>query len=165
MVYAQFAVPESEIGNFKQGMQVDMHIPTLQRNFTGKITIINPVADEISKAYTLKVRLDNPGGVLMPGMITQVLAGVPVKVKQVRVPLTAIVNNVDKIPHVYVVDKNNNAKLTRVTVGKIVGDEVIITNGLEENQTIILAGQKNVKDGQKVKAETASVTTSAPKTE
>ncbi len=87
----------------------------------------------------------------MPGMITEVLAGVPVKVKQVRVPLTAIINNVDKIPHVYVVDKNNTAKLTRVTVGKIVGDAVIITDGLNESQTIILAGQNNVKDGQKVK--------------
>jgi len=142
-----------------------VNIPTLQRNFTGKITIINPVADEISKAFTLKVRLDNPGGVLMPGMITEVLAGVPVKVKQVRVPLTAIINNVDKIPHVYVVDKNNTAKLTRVTVGKIVGDAVIITDGLNESQTIILAGQNNVKDGQKVKAQTTSVTASAPKSE
>ena len=47
----------------------------------------------------------------------------------------------------------------------IAGDEVIITNGLEENQTIILAGQSNVKDGQKVKTETASVTPSAPKSE
>ncbi len=65
MVYAQFSVPESEIGSFKQGMQVDVNIPTLQRDFKGKITIINPVADEISKAFTLKVRLDNPGGVLM----------------------------------------------------------------------------------------------------
>ncbi len=165
MVYAQFAVPESEIGSFKQGMQVAVNIPTLQRNFTGKITIINPVADEISKAYTLKVRLDNPGGVLMPGMITEVLAGIPVKVRQVRVPLTAIINNVDKIPHVYVVDRNNTAKLTRVTVGKIVGDAVIITDGLNESQTIILAGQNNVKDGQKVKAQTTSVTASAPKSE
>jgi RND family efflux transporter MFP subunit len=165
MVYAQFSVPESEIGNFRQGMLVNVNIPTLQRNFTGKITIINPVADDVSKAFTLKVRLDNPGGVLMPGMITEVLAGVPVKIKQVRVPLTAIVNNVDKIPNVYVVDKNGSARLTRVTVGKIAGDEVIITNGLEENQTIILAGQSNVKDGQKVKTETASVTPSAPKSE
>ena len=164
-VYAQFSVPESEIGNFKQGMQVEVNIPTLQRNFTGKITIINPVADEISKAYTLKVRLDNSKGVLMPGMISEVSAGIPAKVKQVRVPLTAIINNVDKIPHVYVIDKNNNAKLTRVTVGKIAGDEVIITNGLDENQTIILAGQNNVKEGQKVKTETASAKAPTAKTE
>lgn len=165
IVYAQFSVPESEIGNFKQGMQVDVNIPTLKRTFTGKITIINPVADEISKAFTLKVQLDNPASVLMPGMITEVFANVPIKIKQVRVPLTAIVNDVDKIPHVYAVDKNNNAKLTRVTIGKIVGDEVIITNGLDENQTIILAGQNNVKDGKKVKAQTALVEASAPKTE
>lgn len=84
MVYAQFAVPESEIGSFKQGMQVDVNIPTLQRNFTGKITIINPVADEISKALPLKYALDNWAACWMPGMITEVLAGVPVKVKQVR---------------------------------------------------------------------------------
>ena len=65
----------------------------------------------------------------------------------------------------YVIDKNNNAKLTRVTVGKIAGDEVIITNGLDENQTIILAGQNNVKEGQKVKTETASAKAPTAKTE
>lgn len=154
LVYAMFTVPESEIGNFNSGMEVEVNVPTLNRSFTGKIAVINPVADEKTKTFTLKVRLHNKAGVLMPGMIAEVMTGVPTPVRNIKVPLTAIVNDGNNVPHIYVLAGNNSAELKRIVVGQISGDDIEVTQGLDEDETIIVAGHAHIRDGQPVTIET-----------
>ena len=68
-VYARIAVPESEVGKLVNGMASGVFVKTLNETFYGKITIINPQADPVSKTYDVKVKLDNTSGRLLPGMI------------------------------------------------------------------------------------------------
>jgi membrane fusion protein (multidrug efflux system) len=66
-VYAMFSVPESEVGSLKSGMNGRVFIPTLGDTVSGKISIINPQADAVSRTYSVKLRLANPEQNYCPG--------------------------------------------------------------------------------------------------
>jgi RND family efflux transporter MFP subunit len=148
MVYAKITVPESEVGIFKQGMLANVFIPTLNDSIKGKISIINPQADDKSKTFTIKIKIDNGSQKLLPGMLAYVKIN-PMKTEKVIViPATAVVRDADDITYVYVVNKDEIAVRKRVTVGSITGmQEIIIKEGLNENDTIVTAGQSQLKDG------------------
>lgn len=148
MVNAKITVPESEVGIFKQGMTANIFIPTLNDSIKGKITIINPQADDKSKTFTIKIKIDNGSQKLLPGMLAYVKIN-PMKTEKVIViPATAVVRDADDITYVYVVNKDEIAIRKRVTVGKITGtQEIIIKEGLSEGETIVIAGQSKLKDG------------------
>lgn len=148
MVYAKITVPESEVGIFKQGMVANLFVPTLNDSIKGKISIINPQADDRSKTFTIKIKIDNSNQKLLPGMLAYAKIN-PMKTEKVIViPATAVVRDADDITYVYVVNKDEIAVRKRVTVGSITGmQEVIIKEGLSENDTIVTAGQSQLKDG------------------
>jgi membrane fusion protein (multidrug efflux system) len=147
-VYARVSVPESEVGAMKNGMEVSVLIPTLGESFSGKIGIINPQADAISKTYSVKVKLGNPAGRLLPGMIAETKVNTGKAVNAIIVPAPAIIRDADGITYVFLASADKKAIRKRVTVGNVTGDnEVIITDGLGTGDKIVTAGQTRLKDG------------------
>lgn len=151
MVYAKITVPESEVGIFKHGMAANVFIPTLNDSIKGKISIINPQADDRSKTFTIKIKIDNGSQKLLPGMLAYVKVN-PMKTEKVIViPATAVVRDADDITYVYVANNNKTVVRKRITVGSITGmQEIIIKDGLSENDIIVTAGQSRLKDGAQV---------------
>lgn len=147
-VYARVSVPESEVGSLKNGMEVAVFVPTLDETFRGKITIINPQADAVSKTYSVKVRLANPGGKLLPGMISEATILTGKVVNSIVVPATSIVRDADNITYVFVANDQKKAIRKRVTTGVATGNnEVIIQDGLTISDKVIITGQTRLKDG------------------
>lgn len=151
MVYAKITVPESEVGILKQGMTANVFIPTLNDSIKGKISIINPQADDKSKTFTIKIKIDNGSQKLLPGMLAYVKVN-PMKTEKVIViPATAVIRDADDITYVYVTNNNKTVIRKRITVGSITGmQEIIIKDGLSENDIIVTAGQSRLKDGAQV---------------
>lgn len=151
MVYAKITVPESEVGIFKHGMAANVFIPTLNDSIKGKISIINPQADDRSKTFTIKIKIDNASQRLLPGMLAYVKVN-PMKTEKVIViPATAVIRDADDITYVYVTNTNKTVVRKRITVGSITGmQEIIIKEGLSENDIIVTAGQSRLKDGAQV---------------
>lgn len=147
MVYAKITVPESEVGIFKQGMVANVFIPTLNDSIKGKISIINPQADDKSKTFTIKIKIDNGTQKLLPGMLAYVKIN-PMKTEKVIViPATAVIRDSDDITYVYVIN-DKVAIRKRITVGSITGaQEIVIKEGLNEGDNIVTAGQSRLKDG------------------
>jgi RND family efflux transporter MFP subunit len=146
------SVPESEVGKLKRGMDVSVFIPTLDENFEGKITIINPLADAISKTYSVKVLLKNNAGKLLPGMIAETNIKTGKSIDAVVVPVAVIVRDADGLTYVYVANQKNKAIRKRITVGSVTGnDDVIITSGLALGDKIVVAGQTHLKDGMDIR--------------
>lgn len=79
-VYAYFYLPHDEIAALKIGQKIQASLPEMKnKNFPGIIEFINPEAEFTPKnvqtrdertrlVYGVKVRFDNPEGVLKPGM-------------------------------------------------------------------------------------------------
>lgn len=151
MVYAKITVPESEVGTLKQGMPATVFIPTLNDSIKGKISIINPQADDKSRTYSVKIRLDNQAHRLLPGMLADVKINPLRNEEVIIVPVTAVVRDADDITYVFAVTNDKKAIRKRITVGNIIGTEaVIVKNGLNASDVIVTAGQSRLKDGSSV---------------
>lgn len=150
-VYAMFSVPESEVGSLKSGMSGRVFIPTLRDTVSGKISIINPQADAVSRTYSVKLRLANPEQKLLPGMLTEIIISTGKTVDVLVVPAKAVIRDADNISFVYTVNEAKKAVKKRVTTGSLTGNsEVVIKDGIKPGDTVIISGQLSVKDGSSV---------------
>lgn len=115
--------------------------------FTGTVTNISDAADPSTKAFPIKVTLDNKNHVLKPGMFAEVLipGDGPVSL---LVPRKAVVSSGSN-SYVYVVE-NGVARKRTVKVGNSDGINTIVTSGLKEGETVITSGQDSLQDGAKV---------------
>ncbi|WP_177199832.1 efflux RND transporter periplasmic adaptor subunit [Flexibacter flexilis] len=146
-VYARIAVPESEIGLLQKGMKASVYIPTIKETLSGTIAIINPLADDMSKTYTIKVILDNPKGRVLPGMLTNVSLENHQQEEIIAVPVKAIVRDADNISYVYTSNSQKKATRKRVEVVGMLGNNDAIVSGLQGGEQVVVAGQTRLKDG------------------
>lgn len=145
-VYALAAITESEIGKLSVGKQANINIPVLQQSLTGKISIINPQGDAASKTFAVKIRLTNNSGHLLPGMIADIAIHTGQTLQAITVPATAFVRDADGLPYVFVV-KDKKAIRKRVSTGNLSSNEVIVTEGLQPGDQVVITGQTRLKDG------------------
>lgn len=149
-VYAKVSVPESEIGSLKTGIKASILIPTLNETVTGIINIINPLADPVSKTYSVKIMLNNGNGRLLPGMIANVSINTGKTSHVIVIPATAVVRDADDLTYVFVA-QGQKAIRKRITASGITGaNELLISDGLQVGDKIIIAGQTRLKDGSSI---------------
>ena len=75
----ELQTPEQQSARAKLGMPVAARVAAYpDRDFTGRITAINPSVDPNSRIFILEARFDNPNGDLRPGMFsTARVVGLP----------------------------------------------------------------------------------------
>lgn len=113
----------------------------------GKIREVSPVADAATRTYLAKVTIpDAPQARL--GMTAVVQFASTTVTPQIRVPLTALFNEKSQ-SSVWVVE-NGAVKLVPVTIGGVAGNDLLLTSGVKEGQTVVTAGVNLLKPGQKV---------------
>jgi multidrug efflux system membrane fusion protein len=66
------------------------------------------------------------------------------------IPRSALVESLQN-PYIYIAE-NQKAVVRKITVGREYGDLVEVLDGLSEGETVIVAGQVNIKPGSNVKA-------------
>ena len=147
-VYARASIAESEIGKLAVGKDAQVTIPVLNDSMRGKISIINPQADNVSKTYLVKIRLKNDRGKLLPGMITEIQINAGRKKNVIVIPANAVVRDADGITYVFVAGENGKAIRKRVVASGVSGDnDVIIGSGLHAGDKLVIAGQTKLEDG------------------
>lgn len=147
-IYAKLSVPESEIGKVKRGTEVNVYIPTLNDTLTGKVSIINPQADGVSKTFPIKVLISNSTGQLLPGMIADARINTGLKTEGITIPAKAVVRDADDLTYVFVLGQENKVIRKRISLGNATGqNEILVKDGLQEGDQLVVAGQTSLKDG------------------
>ena len=143
-------VNETQVANLKAGDQVRIKSNVFpDKNFTGKITFIAPLADN-SLNFPVEVQLTNSkGSELKAGMYGTAIFEFPEQAPALTVPRTAFVGSVSS-NRIYVLESGNIAKERKVIAGRVNGDQVEILEGLKEGETVVTSGQINLTDGTKV---------------
>jgi membrane fusion protein, multidrug efflux system len=90
----------------------------------------------------------NSEGLLRHGETGNILMEQQLK-NAIIIPQKASLEIMDK-KYVYVVDKNNVVKLTPITIGAEIPDLFVITEGLNDNDKILLEGLRKVKNNDKI---------------
>lgn len=145
-------VNETQIANLKKGNDVKVKASVYpDKEFSGKITFIAPKADA-SLNFPIEIEIaNNPDNSLKAGMygsavFSSATGGGAQKITTIsrNAFVGGVANN-----QVFVVN-NGEARLTKVTSGRILGDQVEILDGLKEGDVVVISGQINLVDGTKV---------------
>jgi membrane fusion protein (multidrug efflux system) len=122
--------------------------------FYGKIELIDRAVDP--QTGTIKTRLSFPNKekLLKSGMSTTVRILNNAQEKSVTVPYKSINEQLGEF-FVYVVGDSNKVKQRRIVLGKQIGTNVIIRQGLQGGETIVTEGIQNLREG-------AFITTTPP---
>ena len=147
-------IPEDELHNVRIGQIAKVTISSIDKTYEGKIIEVGSAADPASRAFSIKIEVDNPGLVIRPGMIAEARVFSGTNEEYLCVPHAAIQHDFNDQSFVYVVDTSQNRAFRRnVSLGKLVGDKIGITSGLIENEMIVTGGQQRLIDGSPVSAQ------------
>lgn len=164
-IYVDFYLPQRQVGRVSVGQPVDARSDAYEdKTFRGKITAINPKLDTTTRNVQVQATIANPEHLLLPGMYATAMIDVGEKKRYLTLPQTAITYN----PYgstVFIVTpvapKGNEPGAPQaegglevqqafVITGDTRGDQVAITKGLKEGQTVVTSGQIKLKNGARV---------------
>jgi len=142
-----------EIGGVKNGSKVEVKVEGKSKTFTGRVTEVNPIADEETKKFAVTVELNNSEANLKKGMYAEVLVEGSQK-EGILVPQKSIIIK-ELVSYIFIEDtviKNGKsykiAKEVPVELGYELGDKIeVISKDLGDNFKVITEGQFTLVDG------------------
>ena len=151
----EFNVPEKYLSSLQLGLQVKITTAAYPgREFTGKLAFVAPTISADNRSVGLYAEVTNEDGALKPGMFADVQLSLGTEHHALLVPSRALVPMLDG-QQIYKVVSGKASAVT-VVIGKRVGDDVQITQGLSPGDKVITDGQLKVKNGMPVKMKEAS---------
>jgi multidrug efflux pump subunit AcrA (membrane-fusion protein) len=143
-------IPERDIGRIRIGLRAEIGVVSYPgRRFVGRVDELSPVVDPLSRTREARIRIDNRGHTLKPGMFGEVKLVIRSSQDAVLIPLAAVVEK-DGLRFVFVVN-DERAAVREPEFDIREGDTVSVTSGIEENERIIVIGQQNLNDGDEVR--------------
>lgn len=157
-------IPERDIHYLRLGDVARVHtrVAGEERELSGKVTFISPLADTQTRVSCCEVTVENREGTLRSGQIVRVTLVRRVIENAIMVPLLSVIP-LENGKSVFVVE-GDTARLRIVTLGFLRGREVQITSGLSAGDRLIVAGHRFVGPEQKVKVVEDAAANGAPAT-
>lgn len=147
-VKVEASVPQAQINQVKVGANVDVKVAGMsEKVWNGQVEFVSPVSDANSSSFPIKVKLDNPDGLLRAGMVAEVYLQGEAQ-KGTKVPSSAIVEKEGK-KYIFTVDQGVVHQL-EVTVSDSSSDWSVVTAGVAENDQIVVSPTDTLSDGSKV---------------
>lgn len=146
-------VPETDVSGILTGQSARIIAPA-GRASPATVRLVAPVVDEKTRLGT--VRLALPAATpLKPGMFVRVEIDAG-STQALTIPLKALVWRAGRAA-VFTVGKEGTARLRTITVGRATSSSVEVVQGLTSGERIVVEGAGLVNDGERVRAEFASV--------
>lgn len=146
-------VPEKDISFLRPGQPVQV-LPAAvagraAESRPGRIIHLTYKADPATRTYLAKIEVANADGVLRPGMITRVGFLRRQLGQVIAIPLYAVVER-GGVPVVFV-EEAGTARLRPVKTGAVIGERIIIEEGLTAGDRLLVKGQQLIADGSPIR--------------
>jgi RND family efflux transporter MFP subunit len=152
-----FGAPDRLMEKLKPGGTLAVTFDSPSGDFNRTITRIAPSADPKSRVFEIEATIPNPNDALKVGMIAKlVIPEGALASRALVLPLTAVVRS-PRDPRgfsVFIVEGEGGketARLKDVKLGDVVGNAVIVSEGLEPKQRIVSMGATLLTDGEPVR--------------
>ncbi|MGE4586750.1 MAG: efflux RND transporter periplasmic adaptor subunit [Mangrovibacterium sp.] len=144
-VWALFDAYESDLPWIKLKDEVEFTIQSLPgRNFTGKVSFIDPFIDAKTRVAKVRVNLNNPKLEIKPEMFTNgiVNSRIAVSGTEILIPKTALLwTGKRAVVYVKVPNRENPSFLYReIVLGPEAGNFYVVAEGLEKGEEIAVNG-------------------------
>ena len=144
----QLQTPEQRAAQVKLGMSVLARVAAYPgRDFTGKVTALNPSVDPGSRIFILEARFDNSGAELRPGMFATARILLPGGEKAVFVPQSAVIRDKTTDSYQVFTIENGTAHLRVVLTGDTADGLVRIQSGLTGGESVATSHEGDLFDG------------------
>ena len=142
-------IGETSIHAIKNGQQVYLQTEFSEDEYIGIISGIGLKPIQGTANYPIEIHIKNPDQLLLPGMVVQGKIVSKVYKNAMYTNLNNIASQYDD-RFVFIIDENNIAKKTFVKLGAEIADNVLITEGLQLADQLVIEGIANLEDGTKV---------------
>jgi len=124
----------------------------------GKFRVLDRTVDPQTGTMKVEASFPNPGSYLRPGQFARVRVAVAEKENAILIPQRAI-QELQGAKTVMVVDQDNKVTLRTIKVGDKVDKEVVVLDGLNAGERVIVEGMQKVRPGSQVNPQIAGVST------
>jgi RND family efflux transporter MFP subunit len=130
-------VPQTNASSVHRGDTASLTVSNLPgRTFNGTVARTADSLDPSSRTLLVEVHVSNPDGVLLPGMYAQVKLNSPRVNPPLLIPSDALIVS-DAGTQVAVVEPSHRVHLQSIAPGRDYGDQIEVTSGLSDGDTII----------------------------
>ena len=161
-MYAYFDISDNQYLTFELLRNPDTKIPEADHEVTlrvgadgaktwqGKLNYLSPNFSLSTGTMRLRAELDNPDGVLKPGLYVSVTLPYAIAEKAILVDNASI--GTDQLgKYLYVVNDNNEVNVRHIEVGQLVDDNRrIVTSGLSPDERYVTKALMKVRQGMKI---------------
>lgn len=136
-------VSESSINKIKQDAAMTVSVPTLKKNYEGKVYAVHPTMDSTTKSYAVDIKVEDPNHELLPGMFA--VTSLKSEGRQaIMVPADAVLSQPSGNA-VFIV-QDGKAKKVSVKIGQMTSAAFEITEGLKAGDELVVKGQELLSD-------------------
>ncbi len=146
-------VPENYLRAVKPGEEVTLYFPALDREQTERVNLIGRTIDPANRTFKVEARVHNSDGLLKPNLLATMKINDFSLEDVVIIPLETVQEEVSGKKFVFVVDQGESgpvAKKVYVNIGQSYEGQVVIQNGLNGDETLILDGGRGLVDEQPI---------------
>ena len=143
-------IGENDAAILQAGMEVNVTIDALGKDFLGKIIFVSPAMDEDSKSYRVRVSLDNPDNTVKAGLFAHTAVDILQRPQTIFVPQSAVLTRNGE-QYVFVLREDGTVERRVVKIGLLNDVSEEILEGLTEGEKVVLTNQDKLQDGMKVK--------------
>jgi membrane fusion protein (multidrug efflux system) len=148
-VKAVIGIPESDVPFVRNIDTVELTVQALNDlKIEGRKHVLAASPENIARLYKLELAIDNPDGMLLPGMFVRAEIVKKVAKASLSLPLYTVITRNQE--HFVYVEKDGLAERRPVELGILEDWKVQIKKGLIPGDKVIVEGHRNVEEGQKV---------------
>jgi len=150
-MYVEINLPEKSIAEIQLGQEVIVTNYTIvQDTLIGLVSELSPMISSETRTFSGKLLINNPDLKLRPGMFVKADIITAKKDSVIVIPKNIILSG-NRGKYVFVVERNSAADDRMIQTGIENKDFVEITEGLSENDRLIIKGFETLRDNSKVK--------------
>ncbi|WP_108663059.1 efflux RND transporter periplasmic adaptor subunit [Acuticoccus kandeliae] len=113
----------------------------------GRLLFSEAAVERTSGQVAIRAEFPNPDDILLPGMYVRVTVEQARQSDAIVVPAQAVQRDASGRPQLYLVTAENTAALRQVTLGRAVGNRVIVNDGLADGDRVIADGFQRIAPG------------------
>lgn len=148
-MWVDFPVPENTLSKLKDGMQIILAVDAFPgREFNARVSGIDSRVDIATRAIMVRADIDNSEGLIRPGMLMRV--ALKQEASEALVIPELAIQQVGSRTFVFIADADGKAIGRDVRVGGRRDGEVVILEGLQAGDSVIVEGTSKLRDGQKI---------------
>ncbi|MBU3911001.1 MAG: efflux RND transporter periplasmic adaptor subunit [Candidatus Omnitrophica bacterium] len=150
-IFVELGIVERDIDKITLGQEAKVKVDSYPgADFAGTVDNIFPLIEGKSRTLTVRVGIENPDALLLPGMFARARITVAEFQDALVVPSISL-NKTDEGYKIFIVNEDNTVSSRTAQVVYVTTDFTVLSSGVYEGDIVVIDTPQELKDGMSVK--------------